>query len=287
MMAGKNVLQDEEARMSDNGIIQVPPTADELLGLAGLNAQHAENLSDFEEDPAPTAEISQPVSPSLLPPDPAELARQRSLASLALTKANLFPSAMVASATNTPSVTWKCRTIFGELDLGSGVTTSSGAESSRSSPFSLNLDSTVSIPVVLTHPLSSMETIVGKRGPPGKFYNQQSAMALLDTLRTGGPSGKVVSNINPTDDQRTHFDRFCSRLNAGELFVAVAGMDVLAFCSSNNPSIYQRLNMPPSLLGQQGEVLVSRVIIENHSAYADAAVNADSREWSRYLLSVA
>jgi hypothetical protein len=77
MMAGKNVLQDEEARMSDNGIIQVPPTADELLGLAGLNAQHAENLSDFEEDPAPTAEISQPVSPSLLPPDPAELARQR------------------------------------------------------------------------------------------------------------------------------------------------------------------------------------------------------------------
>jgi hypothetical protein len=73
----------------------------------------------------------------------------------------------------------------------------------------------------------------------------------------------------------------------GMQFVAVAGMDVLAFCSSNNPSIYQRLNMPPSLLGQQGEVLVSRVIIENHSAYADAAVNADSREWSRYLLSVA
>jgi hypothetical protein len=70
-------------------------------------------------------------------------------------------------------------------------------------------------------------------------------------------------------------------------FVAVAGMDVLAFCSSDNALISQRLNISPSLLGQPGEVLVSRVIIENHSAYADAAVNADSREWSRYLLSVA
>jgi hypothetical protein len=58
---------------------------------------------------------------------------------------------------------------------------------------------------------------VGKRGPPGKFYIQQAAMALLDTLRTGGSSGKVVTAPNSTDDQRAHFDRFCSRLNAGEL----------------------------------------------------------------------
>jgi len=42
-------------------------------------------------------------------------------------------------------------------------------------------------------------------------------MTLLDTLRTGGPSGKVVVDIDTTDDQRAHFDRFCGRLNAGEL----------------------------------------------------------------------
>jgi hypothetical protein len=70
-------------------------------------------------------------------------------------------------------------------------------------------------------------------------------------------------------------------------FVAIAGMDVLAFCSSDNVLISQRLNISPSLLGQPGEVLVSQVIIENHSAYADAAVNADGREWSRYLLTLA
>ena len=42
-------------------------------------------------------------------------------------------------------------------------------------------------------------------------------MTLLDTLRTGGPCGKVVTDTNSTEGQRTHFDRFCSRLNAGEL----------------------------------------------------------------------
>jgi hypothetical protein len=81
MMEGENVHQDEEARISNNGTTQVPPTAAELLGLAGLDAQHAEILSDFEEDASPTIEISklgsQPLPPSLLPPDPAQLARQR------------------------------------------------------------------------------------------------------------------------------------------------------------------------------------------------------------------
>jgi hypothetical protein len=64
-------------------------------------------------------------------------------------------------------------------------------------------------------------------------------------------------------------------------------MDVLAFCSSDNALISQRLNISSSLLGKSGEVLVSQIIIENHSAYAEAAVNADGREWSRYLPAVA
>jgi hypothetical protein len=64
-------------------------------------------------------------------------------------------------------------------------------------------------------------------------------------------------------------------------------MNVLAFCSSDNGLISQRLNISPSLLGQPGEVLVSQVIIENHSAYAEAAISADGREWSRYLPAIA
>lgn len=55
-------------------------------------------------------------------------------------------------------------------------------------------------------------------------------MSLLDTLRTGGSSGKVVIDINTADDQRRHFDRFCSRLNAGELVRA----SCLYCCISNS-----------------------------------------------------
>lgn len=70
-----------------------------------------------------------------------------------------------------------------------------------------------------------------KRGPPGKFYSQQAAMTLLDTLRTGGPSGKVVTDTITTEDHMTHFDLFCSRLNAGELVRASVCSDR---CLSNS-----------------------------------------------------
>jgi hypothetical protein len=63
----------------------------------------------------------------------------------------------------------------------------------------------------------------------------------------------------------------------------MAGVEVLAFCSADNALICQRLNLSPSLLGHPKDLLVSRVIIENYSAYADAALHADSRRWSQYI----
>ena len=59
----------------------------------------------------------------------------------------------------------------------------------------------------------------------------------------------------------------------------MAGAEVLAFCSSENSLIAQRLNMPSALVGVPGNILVSRVVIENHSAYADAVVQADAVDW--------
>jgi hypothetical protein len=59
----------------------------------------------------------------------------------------------------------------------------------------------------------------------------------------------------------------------------MAGAEVLAFCSSANSLVAQRLNMPSTLVGVHGDVLVSRVVIENHSAYADAVVQADADDW--------
>lgn len=92
-------------------------------------------------------------------------------------------------------------------------------------PFFLSLDTSVSVPVALSNTspspsgAPSLDFIVSKtpRGPPGKFYRAQGALSLLNTLRTGGPSARVVSDANASDEQKVHFDRFCSRLNEGEL----------------------------------------------------------------------
>jgi hypothetical protein len=62
-------------------------------------------------------------------------------------------------------------------------------------------------------------------------------------------------------------------------FVAMAGVEVLAFCSSQNVILGQWLRMPSVLLGLPATVIVSRVVIANYSAYADAAVKADNVRW--------
>lgn len=81
----------------------------------------------------------------------------------------------------------------------------------------------VSIPVILTdvapsNPGSlSLEFIVAKRGPPGVFYKQKAALALLNTLRTGGPSAKIGLHPSANSNHKSQFVQFCSRLSAGEL----------------------------------------------------------------------
>jgi hypothetical protein len=63
-------------------------------------------------------------------------------------------------------------------------------------------------------------------------------------------------------------------------FVTMAGVNLLCFCSSENVVIGQRLEIPRSLLGLPDNILVSRVDIENYSAYGDAAIRADDSRWS-------
>jgi hypothetical protein len=79
---GGELDHSEGPNLFNNPTVQVAPTADELLGLAGLDAQNAENLSDFEEDALSEVQVpepdSQPLPLSPAPqPDPTELARQR------------------------------------------------------------------------------------------------------------------------------------------------------------------------------------------------------------------
>ncbi|KAJ3568557.1 hypothetical protein NP233_g5625 [Leucocoprinus birnbaumii] len=74
-----------------------------------------------------------------------------------------------------------------------------------------------------------------------------------------------------------------SRLCNDELFVQMIGRDLLAFCSSRNAFFTQRLNIVPSLLSADA-IIVAHVYIEDQSAFADVAANADDTVWSQYIL---
>ena len=57
--------------------------------------------------------------------------------------------------------------------------------------------------------------------------------------------------------------------------MGLAGHEVLAFWSSGDTKLGQKLGAPDMLIGLSGTVIVSRVVIENHSAYADVACQAE------------
>ena len=59
----------------------------------------------------------------------------------------------------------------------------------------------------------------------------------------------------------------------------MVGPEVLAFCSTNSTLLGTRLNVPSALLRPSGDVMVSRVAVENYTAYADAALAADIVRW--------
>lgn len=62
----------------------------------------------------------------------------------------------------------------------------------------------------------------------------------------------------------------------------MAGVDLLAFCS-NRALIAQRLNLPEDLFVLSDSVVVSRVVVEDYSAYADAVEKADETRWSQFI----
>ncbi|KAG6874219.1 hypothetical protein C0995_003765 [Termitomyces sp. Mi166 len=274
-----------------------PPTANELLHLAGAELA-GKSLPDFEDDPS--AQVA-PINPDSFPTvlgQPARVTEADSAVtepqqdssrpahweSLQRAKDNLFPS-NATSTLQASMVLWKQPTMFGPLGFGLSSQPNEvvASDIAQTSPFFININSSVSIPVMLTdvalsHPGSpSLEFIVAKRGPPGVFYNQKAALVLLDTLRTGGPSAKIGLHPSASSDHKSQFEQFRSRLSAGELYAGMAGDEFLAFCSSDDSLLSQRLNICPQLLGQPGDIFVERVVIENYSAYAEAALAESTR----------
>ncbi|KAJ3725855.1 hypothetical protein EV361DRAFT_984646 [Lentinula raphanica] len=202
-----------------------------------------------------------------------------------LAKESLFPSWSGISFPH-PAFT-KRPTIFGPLGSGSdsqAIKTINAENSTRvvqTQPFSVTLDVSKKLPVMLTDLSPEDAPVLDKivhnasKGPPGKFYSDKSALTILDTLHTGGASAKVILSPNATESETQEFEKLNERLSRNELFVLMVDFDLLVFCSSSASLITQRLNIRPSLLSEPGQLLVERVTISNHSAYANAVLQTD------------
>jgi hypothetical protein len=112
---------------------------------------------------------------------------------------------------------------FGTSSALASPETTSAPISTRPT-FSLSLDSSVAVSVVLKDIYQvtgspSLDAVVtaNPKGPPGKFYRQEVASALLDTLRSGGSSAWIEVGEAVDENTRQHFERFRNRLEEGEL----------------------------------------------------------------------
>jgi hypothetical protein len=59
----------------------------------------------------------------------------------------------------------------------------------------------------------------------------------------------------------------------------MAGAYTIAIVSSETQEVCEKLGVPAVLRGLVSEVVVSAVVIEDHSAYAEAALLADDSRW--------
>ncbi|KAJ6496978.1 hypothetical protein C8R47DRAFT_972794, partial [Mycena vitilis] len=291
---GKFAAPDEEdnaTRTSPDPPLAAPPTSDELLELGGFDSKAADALDDFEDEEA----VSLPAGvPESTPNQERFYYLPSKVVILTLAKNKLFPpgTSVAASFSNV----WRRTTIFGPLFVHPlstvlqrylsilfprGLGSDAVAEpASKSKPFSLKLDTTVNVPLVLTDVFQSLDALVGENtaGPPGKFFTNANALKLLDTVRTGGPSARAMVTGDATEDQKAHFTRFRSRLDQGELFTAMVGLVFLGFFSSETP-LMQRLNLPPSLASLSESIFVTQLHIENYTAYLDVTDTADTSRW--------
>lgn len=154
------------------------------------------------------------------------------------------------------------------------------SSSAKEKLFLLQLDASIQLPALLTNgnfDPQLLQDIAESRSPPGKYYDQELTLAVLDTFRTTGSVAKVALSVTATDEQKQHFETLRSRLEIGGLFISMVNDIMLVFCSSSNDLICQRLHMLPSLKRQSGKVLVTRVIIENYSDFARAELERASK----------
>ncbi|KAJ3004831.1 hypothetical protein NUW54_g4626 [Trametes sanguinea] len=239
-----------------------------FLATKATNALRPDTVAEQPQDVAAVDEKADnpPASPSI------------SLVARPLTFASRVSSAFSQS------------TIFGPLTLGTSPErkqSHGNAANSSSAPkqyvFNVNVDAAVSIPATLQDvhgPTSFAENLDSTaRNPTGHFYKDQYAFALLNTLRPQGSYARLSLSEDATEDAKKHLARFVERLRSGELFIQMNRFEPLVMCHSENSALAQKLAVPAALLGKPDSVIVAHVSIEDHCAYAEAALHADNSRW--------
>ena len=133
---------------------------------------------------------------------------------------------------------------------------------------------------------------------PGVFYKGVHALDIFKFIHTDGPPGIVTVDPDAKNEDKKHYEHLLTRLSHGDLvglsprstsqpdlgiqFVVPAGIDVLAFWSANNVTLTQRLNVPDTL-NRPGNLLFSKIIVDNYSEYSEFVVNADPMPWLHYV----
>ena len=51
-----------------------------------------------------------------------------------------------------------------------------------------------------------------KKGAAGTFFDKQKAQMIIDAVRTGGPSGRIVLVSDATEEQKGHFAKLTESL---------------------------------------------------------------------------
>ncbi|OSC97102.1 hypothetical protein PYCCODRAFT_1419963 [Trametes coccinea BRFM310] len=278
------------------------PSGKELLKEAGLDVAVAEGLPDFEEDAEGeddleyihnpqreqrAADVARQHEAALQPEEPVPMSEETGdspeAPSISLVAKPLTFASRVTSA-------FSQSTIFGPLTLGTSPqrkqlqdNTVDSSSAPKQHVFNLNLDAAVSIPVTLQDvhgPASFVENLDSTaRNPTGKFYKDQFAFALLNSLRPQGSYARISLSEGAAEDEKKHLARFAERLRSGELFIQMNRFEPLVVCDSENSALAQKLAVPAALLGRHDSVVVVHVSIEDHSAYAEAALHADNSRW--------
>ncbi|EPQ58077.1 hypothetical protein GLOTRDRAFT_136861 [Gloeophyllum trabeum ATCC 11539] len=267
------VLQHSSVTTSvESKTSRVPPAGEQLLEAAGSNSE-AGGLPASED-------VQMHVEPSA-GEQPAPIAN------VAISLNGADPETLVRPSF---SAMWSQSTIFGPLGLGASVMPSNSLSAPSSSdaqtvpkPFLLAINPETTIPIAFQDAnlgasleQSTLDVVVAKcqaKGPPGKLYKD---IAVVNTLTTSGSSARVVPHDSADERHREQLAEFHKLLGDQHLFLAVAADSLLAFCSSENRAVAEKLGVPAALIGLRETIIASHVSIQDHSTFVDFAVEAES-----------